>query len=130
MGFLDRFRSKKEPAAPAEPPKMHKVTVNLPSYFKAGNGEYHFFVDEQENICKPFSKLDIEVSEGKHVFRVFSTPETLADVSEEVEITEECQFSVTVNVKDRTLSINSNDKLRSHKEFREEFIQKNGVKKE
>lgn len=130
MGFLDRFRSKKEPAVPAEPPKMHKVTVNLPSYFKAGDGEYHFLVDGNENICKPFSRLEIEVTEGKHVFRAFSTPETLADVSEEVEILEDCQYSVTVNVRDRTLAINSNDKLRSHKEFREDFVKKNGVRKE
>lgn len=127
MGIFDRLKKKKE-TSPVDEATVRKVTVNFPSYFKAGEGEYRFSVDGEERVCKPFSKTEFSVPFGTHAFRVYSTPETLSDVSCEMEITEDTELSVTVNVKDGILAINVNDRLRSHKDFEEKFRQENHIR--
>ena len=116
MGLFSRIRVKKnEPPSndspkeviqePAAEPQMFVIQFRCPSYFTVGNGEYHVIVDGEDHVSPPLKTVKMEIAEGKHTLRVYSTPETLDDVTMDFEIHHDKIISISVNAKTRSLKI-------------------------
>ncbi len=95
-----------EPEPACEPePQNFCIQFRCPSYFTVGNGEYHVIVDGEDHVSPPLKTVKMDLPEGKHTLRVYSTPETLDDVSVDFEIHHDKIISISVNAKTRSLKI-------------------------
>lgn len=109
MGLFSRHQTKTDAAAPPEETATekptHKVTFKCPQYFKADQGKWYVFFDGTPHEVKPMESVTVELPEGKHTVRVYSYPETLADLSAEVTVDREMILSVSVNVLNNTMKM-------------------------
>lgn len=114
MGLFSRHQTKKDqtvsqgpPAAtvPAEPVKTHRVTFKCPQYFKADKGKWYVFFDGKPYEVEPMHSVSMDLPEGRHTVRVYSYPETLADLSADVDVDREMVLSVSVNVLNGTMKM-------------------------
>ena len=86
--------------------KEFKVTFRCPQYYKAGvEGCYYVFFDETYYKVEPMQSVSVMLSAGRHKLRVYSYPETLADVTEEITVDREIVLSCSINVIKGTMTV-------------------------
>lgn len=110
MGLFSRFRSKKTDTVPEkEETEKFIITFRCPPYFKQESGQYHVEIDGTDNVCEPLQSFSVELTKGTHSVKVYSTPETLDTLVQEIEVTKPTILSITVNVLKKSLKLADNN---------------------